>query len=320
MVGGEGVEVPNVKNYKRNYWGTTCQSSYPTAGKIPTWADASLPLSHCDLNLPYNPDLCPISITPIELLSSGRQQELAGYYGTAQAIYSNVVQAYPGTRESYAAALRLKGLGLQDDSEVSSEDLQSLASSVAPNDGFLSTYLTGAAECVRAWQGDREGAQSALVALRDSAATEDEAVVAQKDLLEIETYPAGNGLSTFGVNSIGHMLEALNNLQAFDPEDPFRVQPRGVASLRPTAIRIEKAWPNPFNPSTTLRFQLWRDALTTVRVFNLRGEQVAVLHEGEMSAGSHQLVWQAGSVASGLYVLSVETPDMVAQTKVLYLK
>jgi hypothetical protein len=89
---------------------------------------------------------------------------------------------------------------------------------------------------------------------------------------------------------------------------------------RPASVRIECAWPNPFNPTTTLRIHLWETLPTAVRVYNLKGERVATLHEGVLTAGSHEFMWQAGAVASGMYLLRVETPRHMDQTKVLYLK
>ena len=316
-----GQGAPNVKNYTRNFWGNTCSEPVFPAGKIPSWADPGTPLNQCsDQNLQYDPLTCPDVIELEMLLGSGLQAELTGATSQAKTVYTNLIQSYPGTRESYSAALRLKGLGFLDESGDAVTELQGLADAAAAGDSHLGAYLDGAAECVRAWQGDRETAQTNLLALRDSAATENEAIVAQKDLLEIETYPASSGLSTLSGSMLARLLEARGDLQAFDPENPFRVQPRGVDGLRPESIRIERVWPNPFNPAMTLRFHLWHEGPTAVRVYNLRGERVATLHEGVLGAGPHELTWRAGTAASGLYILRVESQDAVAETKVLYLK
>jgi len=80
-------------------------------------------------------------------------------------------------------------------------------------------------------------------------------------------------------------------------------------------------YPNPFNPVTTLVFELDRPAELRAEVFNLLGERVALLSEGSMSAGEHRLSWDAAGLASGVYVarLSLSGGEGLQQ-KMLLLK
>jgi hypothetical protein len=66
-------------------------------------------------------------------------------------------------------------------------------------------------------------------------------------------------------------------------------------------FRLLQNYPNPFNPSTTISVSLPYGMDADVRIFNALGQQVAVLHEGPMTAGAHQLRWDASSVAAGVY-------------------
>jgi hypothetical protein len=287
----------DLKDYNRNYWGRTCSTP-------------SLPYQECPQHLPIE-----------MLLNVTLQAEMLGNVEAAKNGYSQLLQDYSGTRESYVAALRLKGLGFLDESGTMIEELRSLADVAKTEDSHLAAYLIGAAECVRAWQGDVESASANLVTMRDEAATEDEAIVAQKDLLEIETYPVDGGLSSVGGEVLTRMLQARQSLQAFDPENPYRIQPRRAsAAVRPASIQIEKVWPNPFNPITTLRFHLWDQQRVAVRVYNLMGALVETLYDNELGAGMHDFTWQADNVASGLYILRVETQRQTEQMKVLFIK
>ena len=60
-------------------------------------------------------------------------------------------------------------------------------------------------------------------------------------------------------------------------------------------------FPNPFNPSTTIRFRLDRPGRAGLKVFDLLGREVAALFEGEADAGIHEVTWNAAGTASGLY-------------------
>jgi len=74
----------------------------------------------------------------------------------------------------------------------------------------------------------------------------------------------------------------------------------------PSGFRIVSAYPNPFNPTTTLRIQLSRDMRVSLGIFNLQGQQVARLVDGELQAGEHELTWSGQAdngahLASGMY-------------------
>ncbi len=69
----------------------------------------------------------------------------------------------------------------------------------------------------------------------------------------------------------------------------------------PTEYGLNQNYPNPFNPSTVISFSLPTQSDYTITIFNVNGQQVAVL-SGSEAAGQHEVVWEAGSVnASGVY-------------------
>ena len=87
--------------------------------------------------------------------------------------------------------------------------------------------------------------------------------------------------------------------------------PVGARDL-PGAMLVS-AYPNPFNPRTTIRLDLPRDTEVRFRIYDLRGAVVRTLHRGPMSAGRHELVWigtddRRRAVASGVYFFEVRTP------------
>jgi hypothetical protein len=100
----------------------------------------------------------------------------------------------------------------------------------------------------------------------------------------------------------------------------------GSAGLLPLTDRILPNSPNPFNPSTTIGYQLRDRGVVRVEVCNILGEVVEVLADGWQERGDHSLVWTAASRASGMYFARIrigsETGGMrfVGSTKMLLIK
>lgn len=89
------------------------------------------------------------------------------------------------------------------------------------------------------------------------------------------------------------------------------------ASL-PTRYALHGAYPNPFNPSTVLRYDMPSAGLVSVTVYDALGRRVASLLNETVPAGSHALTWQASGLGSGSYFVRMKTGDRVfTQTVVL---
>jgi hypothetical protein len=88
----------------------------------------------------------------------------------------------------------------------------------------------------------------------------------------------------------------------------------------PTAFALSGCWPNPFNPSTTVRFSLPATEMTTLEVFNLQGQRVATLINGMMEAGEHEVTFSAGSLPTGTYLLNLRSGTHAAVTKASLIK
>jgi hypothetical protein len=77
----------------------------------------------------------------------------------------------------------------------------------------------------------------------------------------------------------------------------------------PAVYDLQPAFPNPFNPSTEIRFDLPEDAKVSLTVFDLLGRKVADLAFGEYKAGYHSATWDATGVASGVYLARFTAMD-----------
>ncbi len=77
----------------------------------------------------------------------------------------------------------------------------------------------------------------------------------------------------------------------------------------PKEFSLSQNYPNPFNPSTVIRYALPFDSKVTVTIYNITGEVVKVLADGEFAAGEHEAQFSinsANGIASGIYLYSIK--------------
>ena len=96
--------------------------------------------------------------------------------------------------------------------------------------------------------------------------------------------------------------------------------PTVVDAETPKAFGITGIHPNPFNPSTTINFNLAVSGTAKVSIFNLNGQLVEWLVNGQMKAGSHNVVWNASRYASGVYIVVAESNGLKQSRKITLMK
>ena len=114
-----------------------------------------------------------------------------------------------------------------------------------------------------------------------------------------------------------YMLESATTGELFGPL-AVRVDPPGQFSLSQNA-------PNPFNPTTSIRYELPNTVQVTLKVYNLLGQEVRLLVNARQEAGFHTIIWDgrnvAGrSVSSGVYFYRIEAGEFTKAKKMLLLK
>jgi ligand-binding sensor domain-containing protein len=88
----------------------------------------------------------------------------------------------------------------------------------------------------------------------------------------------------------------------------------------PTSTFLGQNYPNPFNPSTQIEFQLARESRVSLRVFNVVGQEVALLVNKLMDAGTHQTTWNAIGFPAGVYFYRLTAGDFMQSKKMILLK
>jgi len=95
---------------------------------------------------------------------------------------------------------------------------------------------------------------------------------------------------------------------------------RDGAEVLPWAFGLDQNYPNPFNPVTTIRFTLPSRSRVSMKLFNILGQQIDVLADGEYQAGEHNVVFNAEQFSSGIYFYRLEADGRVESRKLVLLK
>jgi hypothetical protein len=88
----------------------------------------------------------------------------------------------------------------------------------------------------------------------------------------------------------------------------------------PKEFKLFNNFPNPFNPSTKIKFDIPTPTLVKLTVYNILGKEVTNLVNENMSAGSYSVEFSADNYSSGVYFYRIETSDYVETKKMLLLK
>ncbi|MCF7920338.1 MAG: FG-GAP-like repeat-containing protein [Candidatus Cloacimonetes bacterium] len=88
----------------------------------------------------------------------------------------------------------------------------------------------------------------------------------------------------------------------------------------PISVHNLHNYPNPFNPLTNITYQLTSAGLVSIKIFNIKGQQITELANEPQPAGAHHLTWDATSFSSGIYYLSLQSGDSFITRKLILLK
>jgi hypothetical protein len=91
-----------------------------------------------------------------------------------------------------------------------------------------------------------------------------------------------------------------------------------------TSYKLEQNYPNPFNSTTTIRFTIPEQKSVKISVFNSLGEQIAILLDKELSAGTHEIYFNtkmlSNEIPSGVYFIQLNAGKFSKTIKAVYLK
>jgi len=104
---------------------------------------------------------------------------------------------------------------------------------------------------------------------------------------------------------------------------PTGYDPTDIEELNtgiPTKYSLDQNYPNPFNPVTKIKFSIPAEENVSLKVFNVLGQEVAILVNKQMKAGSYSFDWNASNLSSGVYFYRIEAGSFNLTKKMLLLK
>ncbi len=154
------------------------------------------------------------------------------------------------------------------------------------------------------------------------------------------TYPAGSGIGNgwFTITSEDVTVDQLRfqvrnaskNLLLHEFFVPVEYNFSGgvakdLTSLNSDRLTTFQNTPNPFNPLTTIRYELPQPGKVTIKIINMQGREVRTLVNQEMPAGDFEVLWDSknnygASVTSGMYLYTLETQNTLLTKKMILLR
>ena len=137
-------------------------------------------------------------------------------------------------------------------------------------------------------------------------------------LSEEETFNLGADLE---LTSSGYLYAAgryvhRSSQPVFSPT--MDIKPINVPKI--FSFKLFPAYPNPFNPTTTIQFSVETHRNASLQIFDITGQLVETLVNGQIGSGFHEIKWDAGGFASGVYFVRLQNGNHLINQKLLLLK
>ncbi len=125
----------------------------------------------------------------------------------------------------------------------------------------------------------------------------------------------------YGITDIEDI--AMNFWMEMSYTDPLAIA--GDIGLQPGQFKLHQAYPNPFNPTTTLKYEMGSAGPVSINVFDVTGRKIRSLYNGIQIPGQHEVRWDAKddrgrSMSSGVYLFNVNVGGKTQTAKTLLLK
>ena len=139
-----------------------------------------------------------------------------------------------------------------------------------------------------------------------------------------ESHTNGNSttlvLVTDGTRGLTDVANVSGN---YDVVSSLAANSEGMIPLVESEVNdfsISNAYPNPFNPSTSVELDLNRDAYVSINIYNVSGQLVDKVFAGNLASSSHKFTWDASLVSSGVYFMNIQVDDQLETKKLMLVK
>jgi hypothetical protein len=124
----------------------------------------------------------------------------------------------------------------------------------------------------------------------------------------------GNTINTFATSHIGEMIRSVKSALKTAPRNVLSPSNEDTAASTTNAIPSDYSlignYPNPFNPATTIQYELPAVSRVVLNVYNVLGQLVKTLVDEIQDAGYKKIEWNASSFTSGIYFYRLEATSL----------
>jgi hypothetical protein len=92
------------------------------------------------------------------------------------------------------------------------------------------------------------------------------------------------------------------------------------SAMQPAEFVLLQNYPNPFNPTTTITYDVPMRSRVTLKIFNVLGQELATLVDGEVEAGRHQVHWKGTGLSSGVYLCQLKANSFVETKRMILVR
>lgn len=129
--------------------------------------------------------------------------------------------------------------------------------------------------------------------------------------------PVGSTSDIQAVNQLIYVSTFLDGLFILDHYTTDIIRETGKS---PSEFVLGQNYPDPFNASTTIQYNLPQNSSVTLEIFDILGRRIELLFSGYQTTGTHSIVWNADGESSGVYFYRIETGDYLETKKMILLK
>jgi glucose/arabinose dehydrogenase len=130
---------------------------------------------------------------------------------------------------------------------------------------------------------------------------------------------APSGVPSFGVDQNNELYTVCSNGLIYKFLNTV-IGVNGNGNTIPDGFVLEQNYPNPFNPSTSIRFTVPVNTAVNIKIYDLTGQEIAVLLNESKSAGNYSVTWEAANYPSGVYFYEMTAGDYKERKKMVLVK
>ncbi|MCW9097270.1 MAG: T9SS type A sorting domain-containing protein [Ignavibacteriaceae bacterium] len=109
-------------------------------------------------------------------------------------------------------------------------------------------------------------------------------------------------------------------LKQIDFDGSFEYSNTIEVEITPSVFSLSQNYPNPFNPSTKIKYSIPQSSNVVIKVFNVVGDEVSTLVNGQKQAGTYELTFNAENLPSGVYFYQLKAGDFIQTKRMILIK